>query len=217
MSMKIVSVCVGMPRSIDDNRKPIMTGIFKHQVDGPVNVAQYNLEGDGQADLSVHGGRDKAVYAYPLAHYDYWADRIGRVPLESSQFGENLTVAGVTEEQVVLGDRYQVGTAILRVTQPRLPCFKLGIRMGINDFPRQFLDSGKLGFYLRVEQEGSLRAGDSFRLLDRPAHGITAYGLWQTVFQPTAHSTPPASALEQLPDIDEGWRKRLRRLVATQR
>jgi MOSC domain-containing protein YiiM len=213
--MKIIEVCVGMPKTVEHGRKSVSTGIFKAPVHGPVVAGLLHLEGDGQADLKVHGGRDKAMYAYPQEHYSYWAKELGVAGLESSQFGENLTVSGMTETSVVLGDTYRLGDVIATVTQPRLPCFKLGIRMADDAFPNRFLMSGRLGFYLRVAQEGTVRAGDGIELLQRPAHNISIFRLWRTVFGAELNAADAQLALDNLPLLDAGWVRRLRQITAT--
>jgi MOSC domain-containing protein YiiM len=142
----------------------VSTAIFKEPVKGPVRVGLLGLEGDGQADLRVHGGVEKAVYAYPAEHYEAWSRELGR-ELMPGTFGENLTVTGLTEGVVRAGDRYRAGTAVLEVTQPRFPCFKLGIRMNDMLFLKRFLESGRSGFYLRVVEEGVVAAGDAFELV----------------------------------------------------
>lgn len=163
--MRVRSINVSLPREIGVNGKTVRTGIFKQRVEGRVRVGRLNLEGDAQGDLSVHGGPDKAVYAYPFEHYAYWAERLGRSDLAPGQFGENLTVEGMPENQVCLGDVFRIGEALLEVSQPRLPCFKLGLKMGDAKFPKQFLASGRLGFYLRVLEEGTVAAGDEITRL----------------------------------------------------
>ena len=207
MTLRIVQVCVGRPTEVSFNGKSVTTGIFKSPVDGSNVVNLLNLIGDGQADLTVHGGRDKAIYAYSQGHYAYWAKELGVDALEDAQFGENLTVAGLSEEEVIIGDRYKIGTAVVTVTQPRLPCFKLGIRIGDETFPQRFLNSGRLGMYLRVEEEGALQCGDTFDLIDRPDHGISLHDLWQTVFRNEGDAN---LALENLAHLDAGWIRRLR-------
>lgn len=212
--MKVIEVCVGMPKSVHSGPKVISTGIFKSPVQGKVFAGLQHLAGDGQADLSVHGGRDKALYAYPSEHYSHWAKELGAAKLESSQFGENLTVSGLMESSVVLGDRYRLGNVIATVTQPRLPCFKLGIRMADDTFPNRFLVSGRLGFYLRVEQEGTVQAGDPIELLQRPVHGISIFRLWQIVFGGERNVADAQFALDNLLHLDAGWLRRLRQIVA---
>lgn len=168
--MKLVSVNVSLPKEIGERGREVRTGIFKEPVAGRIAVGRTNLEGDGQADLAVHGGVHKAVYAYPMEHYDTWKRELDRGDLSWGQFGENLTVEGMLEEDVCIGDLFRVGSASLEVSQPREPCFKLGIKFGSPAFPRKFLKSERSGFYFRVIEEGELGAGDSIsRLRKDPA------------------------------------------------
>ena len=160
--MRIGSVNVGMPAPLrGPGGATVPSGIVKAPVAGRIHVGRTNLAGDGQADLTVHGGPDKAVYAYPAEHYPVWARELGRDDLRPGHFGENLTIEGLLEDDVLIGDRFRMGTALLEVSQPRIPCFKLGIRMGDPGFLKPFLRSGRLGFYLRVVEEGDLAAGDA--------------------------------------------------------
>ena len=145
----------------------ISTAIFKEPVEGPARVARLNLEGDGQADLTVHGGPTKAVYAYPSQHYDFWRDQLAGTELRWGAFGENLTIEGLDEESVSIGDRFRVGTARLVVTEPRMPCFKLGLRFGDPKMIKRFLQSQRTGFYFGVEEEGHIEAGDTIELLEK--------------------------------------------------
>lgn len=161
---RIVSVNVGRPQETEYRGRMIQTGIFKKPVSGPVRIGHLNLEGDEQADLRLHGGPDKAVYIYPAAHYALWSEELRR-PLPYGQFGENLTVEGVLESSVRVGDVFQAGTALLQVTQPRFPCYKLGIRMGDLRFIRRFLFSGRTGFYTRVLREGQVATGNALTLV----------------------------------------------------
>ena len=158
--MRVISVNVGFPRPVSGRGGMVMTGIFKDPVAGRVRVRRLNLEGDGQADLSVHGGPDKAVYAYPSEHYPFWRGELPGCELTWGAFGENLTTEGWWEDEVHLGDRFRIGTAEMVVTQPRMPCFKLGLRFGRDDVIARFLESGRPGFYLRVLAEGEVAAGD---------------------------------------------------------
>jgi MOSC domain-containing protein YiiM len=148
--MKLLSVNVGLPREVSWKGKTVMTGIFKEPVQGRVMVRSLNLDGDGQADLTVHGGVDKAVYAYPVEHYDYWRQELPDTDLPWGMFGENLTIEGVLEQGVNIGDRFRMGTAAVMVTQPRMPCYKLGIKFGRTDIVKRFLDSQRSGFYFSV-------------------------------------------------------------------
>lgn len=175
--MRVVSVNVGEPREVEWKGKTVVTAIFKEPVTGPIPLRRLNLAGDRQADLSVHGGPEKAVYLYPAAHYSYWREQLPDQPLPWGAFGENLTVEGslaeLDESAVHIGDRFRVGTAELMVTQPRLPCYKLGIRFGRDDMLKHFLASGRTGFYLSVLREGEVAAGDAIAALGRAEHEVT--------------------------------------------
>jgi len=157
---ELLSVNVGLPREVAHADATVTTGIFKESVTGRVALRTTNLDGDGQADLTVHGGVHKAVYVYSFEHYAFWSAELGRDDLRSGQFGENFTVAGWTEDEVHIGDVFRVGSALVEVSQPRSPCFKLGLRMGDARFPKRFLASDRTGFYLRVLAEGQVGAGD---------------------------------------------------------
>jgi MOSC domain-containing protein YiiM len=158
--VRVLSVNVGRPREVLWRGKPVTTGIWKNPVAGPVSLRRLNLDGDGQADLRVHGGPDKAVYAYPSEFYELWSRERPELELGPGTFGDNLTTEGLVDGDVCVGDRFRVGTAELVVTQPRLPCFKLGIRMGRDAFVTEFLERGLFGFYLAVAREGEVEAGD---------------------------------------------------------
>jgi MOSC domain-containing protein YiiM len=159
--MRITSVNVGMPAELATRDGVVMSGIVKRPVDGPVRVGRTNLDGDGQADLSVHGGVDMAVYAYPGEHYPSWARELGRDDLTPGFFGENLTLEGLSEDDVRIGDRLRMGTALLEVSQPRLPCFKLAARSGAPAIAKAMMAGGRTGWYLRVVEEGVVAAGDA--------------------------------------------------------
>ncbi|MEW6331482.1 MAG: MOSC domain-containing protein [Pseudomonadota bacterium] len=165
--MKLISVNIGKPRPVPHEGRVVSTGIFKEPVAGPVFLRHLNLDGDGQADLRVHGGADKAVYAYPFEHYTFWESETGRRDFAHGQFGENFTITGWLEDAVCIGDEFQIGQARVQVTQPRSPCFKLGIRMNDANFPARFAAANRTGFYLRVLQEGRVAAGDA---IERIAH-----------------------------------------------
>ena len=165
--MRVISVNVGLPREVYWQGRMISTAIFKEPVEDPARVARLNLEGDGQADLTVHGGPTKAVYAYPSQHYDFWRDQLPGTELRWGAFGENLTIEGLAEESVSIGDRFRVGTARLVVAEPRMPCFKLGLRFGDPKMIKRFLQSQRTGFYFGVEEEGHIEAGDTIELLEK--------------------------------------------------
>jgi MOSC domain-containing protein YiiM len=170
--MKVISLNVGLPREIAWHGRLVETGIFKQPVTGPVMMRTLNLDGDQQADLSVHGGVDKAVYAYPSEHYAYWRGELPDIDFSWAVFGENLTTEGLFEDTVYIGDRYRIGEAELVVTQPRLPCYKLGVRFDRPDMVKRFLASKRTGFYFAVKKEGIVQAGDSIELLAREQQEI---------------------------------------------
>lgn len=172
-AMRLVSVNVGRPRPVPYRDGVVSTGIYKDPVAGPVWVRRLNLEGDGQADLKVHGGEHKAVYAYPFEHYAFWSRELRRNDLGYGQFGENLTVEGLLEEQVHIGDVYRIGAALLQVSQPRSPCFKLGLRMGDAGFVARFAAANRTGFYLCVLEEGRVQVGDAIVLADRALDSLS--------------------------------------------
>jgi MOSC domain-containing protein YiiM len=165
--MNLVSVNTGLPREVIWHGIPVTTGIYKEPVEGRVAVRRLNLDGDRQADLTVHGGKDKAVYCYPRAHYDYWKRELPGRDLPTALFGENFTTEGMDEDSVHLGDRFSIGTAEMIVTQPRLPCYKLGIRFQSDKMVKLFLASGRTGFYFAVTREGEVGAGDGFKVITR--------------------------------------------------
>jgi len=211
--MQICSVNIGRTRMISHDGKRMSTGIFKCPVAGPCRVEAQGLMGDEVGDLIVHGGLNKAVYAYAVEHYAHWASVLEREDLVPGQFGENLTVEGMLEADVCIGDRYRMGTAILEVTQPRVPCVKLGIRMGLPGFPAQFMASGRLGFYLRVLEPGSVSTGDPIECLERPEEGISIQALFDISRGEGADSDLPKRAL-LLPNLGKSWRRRLRRQLS---
>jgi MOSC domain-containing protein YiiM len=165
--MRILSVNVGLPKMVEYNGEPVATGIFKNPVAGKVKVGKVNLEGDRQADLTVHGGYAKAVYVYPSEHYDFWREELPEMNLPFGIFGENLTTEGLIETEVLTGDRLRIGTAEFVVTQPRYPCFKLGIHFGRTDIIKRFAKSGRSGFYLAIEKTGELEKGSEIEILER--------------------------------------------------
>ena len=205
--MRVVSVNVGLPREVEWRGRTVLTGIFKAPVAGAVRVAGVNLDGDGQADLEVHGGPDKAVYAYAAEHYPWWEDELGK-PLPWGAFGENLTVEGVPlEDELALGDRLLVGSAELVVVQPRLPCFKLGIRFGDPTMTRRFEASGRSGFYLRILREGEVAAGDAIELVRHPL-GIPVSELGRLYLQ-DRHDADGMRRVLELDVLPQPWRSTL--------
>lgn len=173
LKMKVISVNLGQPREVLWKGRTVRTGFFKEPVSGRVAVRRFNLTGDGQADLSVHGGLEKAVYVYPAEHYDYWGKELPDMQLPWGMFGENLTTHGLLDAAVHVGDRFRMGSAVVMVTQPRMPCYKMGIRFGRNDIIKRFLTSSCPGFYLSVLQEGEVGAGDPIELISRDVTQVT--------------------------------------------
>jgi MOSC domain-containing protein YiiM len=171
--VKLVSLNVARPRLVVYKGQSINTGIFKQPVSGPVQLRTLNLDGDRQADLSVHGGPHKAVYGYPSEHYSFWRKELPGVDLSWGMFGENFTTSGLAEDELHVGDRFQIGSSIVTVRQPRTPCYKLAAKFQRDDMLERFLLSGRSGFYFSVEQEGSVAAEDDFQLLMRNQDGIT--------------------------------------------
>lgn len=167
--MRLISVNVSRPRTVTHQGKSITTGIFKEPVSGRILLRKLNLDGDGQADLRIHGGPDKAAYVYPIEHYGVWMRELKRHGFAPGHFGENFTVSGMLEENVHIGDVFRIGQALVQVTQPRTPCFKLAMKMELPTFPHRFLESRRSGFYLRVLEEGEVGAGDEIlRVQDDP-------------------------------------------------
>jgi MOSC domain-containing protein YiiM len=203
--MKLISVNVGLPREVTWKGKIVSTGIFKQPVSERVMVRSLNLDGDGQADLTVHGGLDKAVYVYPFEHYDYWRGELPQTELPLGIFGENFTTTGLTEADVNIGDRFGIGTVKLMVTQPRMPCYKLGIRFGQPDMVKRFLTSRRTGFYFRVLQEGEVGVGDTLELVSRDDNNITVADITQLY---THEQTSPEllHRAAQLAALPENWR-----------
>jgi MOSC domain-containing protein YiiM len=171
--MKLISVNVGLPREITVAGKTVRTSIWKYPVRGRIHVSTLNLDGDQQSDLSVHGGVDKAVYLYPSEHYSYWRTQLPAVELPWGAFGENFTSEGILEDQIRIGDRIRVGSADFMVTQPRMPCFKLGIRFNRRDMVKRFLESKRTGFYLAVIREGEVEDGDPIEFIEKQEIGVT--------------------------------------------
>lgn len=171
--MKLVSLNVGKPRQVETPRGPVLTSIWKAPVAGRVGLRRFNVDGDQQADLKVHGGEFKAVYLYPGEHYAFWREELPGMEMPPGMFGENLTTEGVDEQEVQIGDRFRIGTALLQVTQPRMPCFKLQLKFGRADMVKRFWKSGRSGIYFSIVEEGELAAGDEIVPVSRVSDGIT--------------------------------------------
>lgn len=207
--MKLLSIQVGLPREVRWQRRTVSTGIFKEPVQGPVRLRTLNLDGDRQADLSVHGGAQKAVYIYPAEHYDPWRAELPGVELAWGAFGENFTTEGLVEDEVHLGDRFRIGEAEVQVTQPRMPCFKLGIRFGDPGIVERFLESRRSGFYVAVLREGTVEAGDPIERLATDPHRVTVAD-FNRLFLGEQDEDAVARAL-QVEALPENWKDYLRR------
>lgn len=212
MSMMLKSVNVSLPIEMQYGDKLVKTGICKQPVTGSLRVGRYNLAGDGQADLDNHGGEHKAVYAYSLDHYPYWRTLLRRDEINYGQFGENLTIAGLDESECCVGDQLQVGSALFTITQPRVPCFKLGIRFGNEKMPKLFSQSARTGFYLRVLREGVIEAGDSVDVVGRGFGNVAIKRLFEAYLKrgDIEASRTLARALE-VPELSPEWRTQLER------
>ena len=206
--MRVLSVSVGRPRAVEHAGSSVMTGIFKQPQAGRVRVCEQQLEGDGQADRVNHGGLAKAVYAYPFEHYAHWSHVLGRPLAVHGQFGENLTIEGLLERDAQIGDTFQLGTAKLMVSQPRKPCFKLGIRLDDATFPKQFFASARVGFYLRVVELGDIGAGDAMQLAERGPYGVSVADVWRSVFV-DRDDADAARRVLQIPWLSEEFREPL--------
>ena len=203
--MNLISINIGLPREITHGGQTVTSGIFKEPVAGPVRLGRLNLEGDGQADLRVHGGADKAVYVYPFEHYAFWAGELGRDDFSHGQFGENFTTRGLLEDGVCIGDVFEIEETRVQVTQPRTPCFKLGIRMAEENFPERFTSANRTGFYLRVLEEGMIAAGDAIEWVERAAGSMSV----RDVFRLRHGASGTRAEYERaacLPALSSSWR-----------
>jgi MOSC domain-containing protein YiiM len=215
-AVRVVSVNVGLPRTVRWKGRDVTTGIFKEPVEGRVPVRRWNLDGDRQADLAVHGGPAKAVYAYPIEHYAHWVAELGE-QLPFGAFGENLTVEGLPfEDGMAVGDRIQVGTAELVVTQPRVPCYKLGLRFGRSDMVSRMFASGRTGYYLAVTVEGDLAPGDRVEMLARHPERIPVSEITR-VFARNRDDLVTVARLAALDALPEDWRRYFERTLADAR
>lgn len=219
--MKLLSIQVSMPKTLGKGTSPNpmfgqwSTGIFKELVSGPVMVRRLNLEGDGQADLTVHGGPDKAVYAYPVEHYPSWQTELEMPELTNGAFGENLTVEGALEADVAIGDVHRIGSAVLQVSQPRFPCWKLQRKWQRMDLPTRLIRSGRTGWYYRVLEEGTIEAGDEVERVARPCPQWTVKRACELLFQSGRDPQKRAEAREltECELLADAWREAIRERI----
>jgi MOSC domain-containing protein YiiM len=215
--MKIISVNVGLPRPVLWKGRRIMTGIFKDPVEGRVKVRKLNLDGDRQADLSVHGGVYKAVYVYPSEHYPFWRRELELEDLPWGSFGENLTAEGLWEDEVHVGDRFRIGTAEVVVTQPRMPCFKLALRFDRDDIVETFLESGRPGFYVAVVQEGDLGTGDAIERIHEDENGVSVVDVVRLYLDRDGSDPDLLRRAVKVEALPESWRGSFRKRLASLR
>jgi len=209
-SMRVVSVNVGLPRTVHWKGRDVTTGIFKDPVEGRIGLRRLNLDGDGQGDRTVHGGAAKAIYAYPLDHYAFWRERL-EVDLPFGAFGENLTVEGLPlEDEIAVGDRLRIGTAELVVIQPRVPCYKVGLRFGREDMVKRFVASRRSGYYLAVEAEGDVAAGDRVETLAHDPARIPVAEITRVFFS-DRDDFAAIERLVALHALPEDWRSHFER------
>jgi len=212
---KIISVNVGMPRIVTSNGEPVSTGIFKEPVAGRVVLRILNLDGDRQADLSVHGGPSKAVYVYPSEHYDYWKRELPEMNLPWGMFGENFTSAGLFESEVNIGDKFRVGSAIVMATEPRMPCYKLAIKFGRSDIVKRFLASERMGFYFAVLQEGEVGAGDAIEIVETSNDSLKVRDI-SALYTREKHNVELLGRAIQVAALPENWKNYFRQQLAKQ-
>jgi MOSC domain-containing protein YiiM len=213
VTMKLLSINVGKPVKVEFEGKTVTTGIFKSRVEGKRLVKTMNIEGDGQADLKVHGGRDKAVYAYGYDAYPWWEKELGQSPLPHASFGENLVFSTLDEKQTFLGDIFELGTCQLLAIQPRMPCFKLGVKFGDMGIVKTFMESGRPGVYFRVEKEGEIEAGQSLKLIHREPVLFSISEMYE-YYLSRKMSPQRAREVVKNPLLLESWRKKIETLLS---
>jgi MOSC domain-containing protein YiiM len=211
----LLSLNVGLPREVIWHGMNVTTGIFKYPVAGRIALRKLNLDGDRQADLTVHGGEHKAVYCYPVEHYEFWKKELPGINLPMGSFGENFTTEGLLEESVHLGDRFSVGSAEVIVTQPRMPCYKLGVRFQIDDMVKRFLASGRLGYYVAVTREGEVGAGDEINVIARDANSVPVLEIMR-LYIAKKYGDGDLDSIRralQVPSLPDGWKDYFREVL----
>jgi MOSC domain-containing protein YiiM len=203
--VKILSLNVGLPREVVFMGESVTTGIFKEPIEGRVKLGRLNLDGDKQADLTVHGGEDKAVYAYAWEHYGFWRDQLPGTTLSYGMFGENFTTEGLMEHAVNIGDQFQIGSVKIMATQPRMPCYKLGVKFGRMDIIRRFLASGRSGIYFKVLKEGEVGAGDKIEPISRDKNNVTVKDIVR-LYVDDKHDIETMQRAMRIKALPEGWR-----------
>ena len=210
--MKLLSVNVSLPKTVTIEDRTYSTGIYKEPVSGRVHLGGLNLAGDGQGDLKNHGGEYQAAYCYPHEHYAYWAEQLARDDFAYGQFGENFTTEGLLESEVCVGDTFRIGAAVIQVTQPRVPCYKLANKMGIPGFDTMFLRANRSGFYVRVLEEGDVGAGDSIAQISKDPIGMTVADVNSALYLEKRQGT--AERALHLEALSPGWKRSFEKLLA---
>ena len=206
MTPKILSVNVSIPKEIEFRGQKITTGIFKEPVEGRIMLRNLNLDGDKQADLTVHGGSDKAVYAYPIEHYQFWRKVYPNIEMLNGMFGENFTIEGLMENEVGIGDSFEIGSSKVIATQPRMPCYKLGVKFGRMDVLKKFLASGRSGIYFKVLEEGEVGAGDPIIKIKRDSNRVTISDIVR-MYTSDREDINMMQRAVKVEDLPEGWRE----------
>lgn len=211
--MSILSINVSPPKDVPFGNKTLTTGIYKEPIAGRVMLHSMNLAGDGQADLVAHGGTYKAAYVYSYDNYGFWSAQLDRDDFTYGQFGENFTVAGLLDTDVLVGSIYRIGDALVQVTQPRVPCFKLAHKMGIPTFVKQFMQAQRTGFYLRVLEEGEVGVGDTFELVTPDPVGMSVYDIFHLLYFDKTNVEQAKRALD-IDGMSPGWIGSFEEMVA---
>ena len=208
--MKLVSINVSLPVDVEYNNKIVSTGIFKKPINTDAWVSAQGLADDQQVDLKNHGGEHKAVYAFSAQHYDYWKETLSKPDLSFGQFGENLTITNLDEANLCIGDQLQIGNCILEITQPRVPCFKLGIALGLNEMPKLFVQHGATGIYFRVLQSGTIKASDNVKVIHQHPKQLSVQTLFKAYFD-KSFSKPQAvmGLAAEIPQLSNEWREKV--------
>ncbi len=212
--MKLVSLNISLAKQVEHNDKIVSTGIFKQATSTSVNVLEHSLQGDQQVDLKNHGGEHKAVYGFAAEHYNYWREHLAKPYLKYGQFGENLTISGLDEDRLCIGDRLQINDCILEITQPRVPCFKLGIALDQKDMPKRFVQHGATGIYFRVIQQGTLNVNDTVRTVYSHPERLTVHTLFNAYFDKSFEN--PQAVMQQaagIAELSKEWQEKVKARV----
>lgn len=215
--MQLISINLSLPIETEFQGKTLRTGIFKTPVTGVQQVKKYNIAGDGQADLENHGGEHKAVYGYSRDHYAYWQETLNSTPFDYGKFGENLTIIDLDETKLCIGDELSIGSCILQITQPRVPCFKLGIAFANKHMPKLFVQQALTGIYFRVIREGQIQAGNACWVSQQGKHQLPVQTLFRAFYDKQfANPEETLSLALDIPELSSEWREKILGRVSTQ-